>query len=105
MTTISWKMAEKIRKNFDVGLRMRCFENVSVPAAKWKEILEKLDIPDKPELDGESKRWLWKHPVKELELWTDIVPDEGRPIAVIDFYGMRDDFEVFLMESRLGDSK
>jgi len=105
MTIISWEMSKKIRKNFEDGLRMRCFENVRVPATKWKEILERLGIPDSPQWDTDFERCLWKHPSKELELRTDVIPDGKQSISIIDFYGMKEDFETFLKESNLEEKK
>lgn len=105
MTTISWRMSRQIKKNFEAGLRMRCFENISITAEKWKEILDKLGIPNSPVKDPDFDKWLWKHPQKELELKADKIPDEKHPITVVDFYGMKDDFDTFLKITGFGEKK
>ena len=103
MTTIPWEMSKKVRKNFENGLQVRCFGEVAVKADLWFALLEKLGIPNRPQRDAVFKKCLWQHPEKALELRADVIPDDKTSISLIDYFGMKDDFEIFLKETKLGE--
>jgi len=96
MTTIPWSMAKKIQKRIKEGYRIRCFEKIYITKAQWGKIIETLNIPNNPEWDSDSKKCSWKCPSKELELMSDCIPDENSPITCVEFYGAKEDLEIFL---------